>query len=89
MDQKHTSNPSSSVTRLAIQGFITSNLTFDLDVSTYHAQNCWIRESPCRQYLYIPKVLCAHYNQIKKQRVCVKERIGQMIKLGDELQHLE
>jgi hypothetical protein len=69
MDQKYTSNPSSSMTRLAIQSFITSNLTFDLDVSTYQAQNRWIRESPYRQQLYIPKVLCAHYSQIEKQRV--------------------
>jgi hypothetical protein len=77
------------VTRLAIQGFIMSNLTFDLDISTYQAQNRWIRESPCRQQLYIPKVLCAHYSQIDKQRVWVKEQTGQMVKLGRKLLHLE
>jgi hypothetical protein len=33
VDQKHTSNLGSSVIRLAIKGFIMSNLTFD--VSTY------------------------------------------------------
>ena len=84
------SNPRSSVTRLAIQGFITSILTFD--VSTYHqpqAQNHQIRGSPCRQQLYIPKVFCAHYSIIEKRRVRVKERTNQMVKLGCELLRLE
>jgi hypothetical protein len=86
------------VTRLAIQGFITSIFTFD--VSTYHTKHkiteseealadiSYISLKYCVHY-YISLKYFAHYSLIEKRRVWVKERTDQMVKLGRELLRLE